>query len=177
MLRIILDCDDVLYRTNEVALDRLNEELGTSYVLDDLTKWGSISPELDHRMKYFQDPEFIQAIPVYEGAVDLVSTLAGFCKVILATSVDARCAQARVHAIQRDFPMIMEEDIFICDSKDHLKGDIMLDDGYHNVESSAARLPVLFERPWNRNEGYNPSVQTYGDFLKLILGYRKEAIA
>ena len=177
MLRIILDCDDVLYRTNEAALDRLNKELGTSYVLEDLTKWGSISPELDKRIKYFQDPEFVQAIPVYEGAVDLVSTLSGSCKVILATSVDARCAQARVHAIRRDFQMIMEEDIFICDSKDHLKGDIMLDDGYHNVESSAAILPVLFERPWNRNEGYNPSVQTYGDFLKLVLGYRKEAIA
>lgn len=177
MLRIILDCDDVLYRTNEAALDRLNKEQGTSYVLDDLTKWGSISPELDKRIKYFQDPEFMQTIPVYEGAVDFVSTLAGFCKVILATSVDARCAQARVHAIRRDFQMIMEEDIFICDSKDHLKGDIMLDDGYHNVESSAAILPVLFERPWNRNEGYNPSVQTYSDFLKLVLGYRKEAIA
>ena len=27
MLRIILDCDDVLYRTNEAALDRLNKEL------------------------------------------------------------------------------------------------------------------------------------------------------
>ena len=177
MLRIILDCDDVLYRTNEAALDRLNKELGTSYVLDDITKWGSITPKLDQRMKYFQAPEFIQAIPAYEGAVDFVSTLSEFCKVILATSVDARCAQARVYAIQRDFPMVGEENIYICDAKDHLKGDIMLDDGYHNLISSAARLPVLFERPWNRNKGYNPSVQTHGDFLKLVLGYRKEAIA
>ena len=30
MLKIILDCDDVLYSTNELALERLNEELGTS---------------------------------------------------------------------------------------------------------------------------------------------------
>lgn len=177
MLRIILDCDDVLYRTNEAALERLNKEHGTSYVLDNITKWGAISPELDRRMKYFQEPEFIQDVPVYEGAVDFVSTLSGFCKVILATSVDKRCAQARVHAILRDFPMIREENIYICDTKSHLRGDIMLDDGYHNIKCSAARIPVLFERPWNRCEEYYPSVRTHVDFLKLVSGYRKEAIA
>ena len=68
MLRIILDCDDVLYQTNEAALKRLNEKLGTAYTLGNITKWGKISPDLDYRMEYFQNPDFIQDLPVYDGA-------------------------------------------------------------------------------------------------------------
>ena len=46
MLKIILDCDDVLYRTNESALERLNEEQETSYGLEDITKWGELQNSL-----------------------------------------------------------------------------------------------------------------------------------
>ena len=72
MLRIILDCDDVLYQTNEAALKRLNEKLGTAYTLGNITKWGKISPDLDYRMEYFQNPDFIQDLPVYDGASEFI---------------------------------------------------------------------------------------------------------
>ena len=75
MLKIILDCDDVLYQTNEAALERLNEELGTSYGLEDITKWGTISRELDCRLEYFQDPEFIWGLPVYDGASEFIASI------------------------------------------------------------------------------------------------------
>lgn len=175
MLKIILDCDDVLYRTNESALERLNEDLKTSYELEDITKWGTISKELDCRMEYFHDPEFIKGLPVYNGAPEFLAFLMEFSDVILATSVSPCCATARLNAIRRDFPMVKPENVIICNDKSHISGDFMLDDGYHNVVRSAAKVPVLYEKPWNRDAGYRTSVSSYRDFINLISGYRKEA--
>ncbi len=126
MLKIILDCDDVLYRTNESALERLNEEQETSYGLEDITKWGTISKELDCRMKYFQDSEFIRSLPVYDGASEFIACLMKFGDVILATSVSPRCATARLDAIRRDFPMVNPGNVLICNEKSHISGDFML---------------------------------------------------
>ena len=173
MLKIILDCDDVLYRTNESALERLNEEQETSYGLEDITKWGTISKELDCRMKYFQDSEFIRSLPVYDGASEFIACLMKFGDVILATSVSPRCATARLDAIRRDFPMVNPGNVLICNEKSHIAGDFMLDDGYHNVVCSAAKVPVLYEKPWNRDAGYKASVSSYQEFINLISGYRR----
>ncbi len=175
MLKVILDCDDVLYRTNETALERLNEELGTSYVLEDITKWGTISKELDCRMKYFQDSEFIRDLPVYEGASEFLTILMEFGDVFLATSVSSCCATARLNAIRRDFPIVSPEKILICKDKSHISGDFLLDDGYHNVVRSAAKVPVLYEKPWNRDSRYLASVPSYRDFIDLLSKYRKGA--
>ena len=173
MLRIILDCDDVLYQTNEAALKRLNEKLGTAYTLGNITKWGNISPDLDYRMEYFQNPDFIQDLPVYDGASEFIACLMKFGDVILATSVSPRCATARLDAIRRDFPMVNPGNVLICNEKSHIAGDFMLDDGYHNVVCSAAKVPVLYEKPWNRDAGYKASVSSYQEFINLISGYRR----
>lgn len=106
MLKIILDCDDVLYSTNELALERLNEELGTSYGLEDITKWGTISRELDCRLEYFKVPEFIRKLTVYDRTSEFLANLMDFSDVVLATSVPPCYVTARLNAIRRDFPMM-----------------------------------------------------------------------
>ena len=140
MLRIILDCDDVLYQTNEAALKRLNEKLGTAYTLGNITKWGKISPDLDYRMEYFQNPDFIQDLPVYDGASEFIACLMKFGDVILATSVSPRCATARLDAIRRDFPMVNPGNVLICNEKSHIAGDFML----HQMIPDAPVLKMTF---------------------------------
>ena len=162
MLKIILDCDDVLYSTNESAMERLNEELETSYGLKDITKWGTISRELDCRLEYFQDPEFIRGLPVYDGASEFIASLMEFGDVVLAISVSPCCSTARMNAIRRDFPMVSQENILICKDKSHISGDFLLDDGYHNVVRSAAKVHVLYEKPWNRDSKYLASYHRTG---------------
>ena len=173
MLKIILDCDDVLYSTNELALERLNEELGTSYELDDITKWGTISRELDCRLEYFKVPEFIRKLTVYDRTSEFLANLMDFSDVVLATSVPPCYVTARLNAIRRDFPMMNPKNDLICNDKSNISGDFMQDDGYHNVVRFAAKVPVLYEKPWNRDAGYRASVSSYQDFTNLISGYRR----
>ena len=173
MLKIILDCDDVLYSTNELALERLNEELGRSYELDDITKWGTISRELDCRLEYFKVPEFIRKLTVYDRTSEFLANLMDFSDVVLATSVPPCYVTARLNAIRRDFPMMNPKNDLICNDKSNISGDFMQDDGDHNVVRFAAKVPVLYEKPWNRDAGYRASVSSYQDFINLISGYRR----
>ena len=166
-MKFIIDCDDVLYQTNETAINRLNSETGSAFSLNDITKWGMISPVLDRRLHYFSDPEFVYKIPQYANAHEFIKTLIGLGKVVLATSVPKCCANARYRAIKRDFPFVNEEDITICNRKDNLMGDMMLDDGYHNIRHSCTKLPVLFKKPWNDDVKDALSVSTYREFLDL----------
>lgn len=179
-MKFIIDCDDVLYQTNETALKRLNSETKLDFSLKDITKWGPISYELDRRMKYFSDPEFVYSIPRYEGAAEFIKTLTDMGKVVLATSVPQYCAEARRNAIKRDFPIISDEDVVICGSKSHLRGDMMLDDSYINIKHSCTSTPVLLRKPWNSIAKDVLSVSTYQEFLDLaysLLKLRKEGYA
>ena len=58
MLRIILDCDDVLYQTNEAALKRLNEKLGTAYTLGEHHKMGQNFTRSGLQDGVFPEPGF-----------------------------------------------------------------------------------------------------------------------
>lgn len=64
--------------------------------------------------------------------------------------------------------MIPLENILIGTRKDLLHADVILDDGYHNLNNSNVRYPVLFRRPWNNSITGICAVSTYGEFLTLV---------
>ena len=74
-MRIVLDCDDVLYMTNETALDKMNREYGTDFSMEDIYKWGEIGSMIDRRLEYFSDASFIGSVPLYPDAESFVNTL------------------------------------------------------------------------------------------------------
>jgi guanylate kinase len=166
--KIILDADDVLYRCNDYALEMLNRKTGKDFKLHDINKWGSINKEIDQRIKYFHDPEFIRDIPVYDGAKEFVNRLTKVAEVFICTSVEAVCAGERVASIVRDFPNIDPGNILIGKRKDLLNADMMLDDGYHNLERAQVTYPVLYRQPWNHDVTGLLSISNYQEFLTLV---------
>lgn len=166
--RVILDGDDVLFCCNSYALEKLNEEIGTKYKLDDITTWEDTGALIDRRKIYFNQPEFVKSQPVYEGAREFVEQLQKVAEVFICTSVPSHCAGERVSSIIRNFPDIDPSNILIGNRKDLLNADILLDDAYHNLEKAQVRYPVLFRRPWNHNITGLTSISNYDEFLTLV---------
>lgn len=167
-MKIILDCDDVLYPCNQEAVNQLNREKGTEYSINDITKWGELGNELDERLKYFKDPEFILNLTPYEGAQAFVRRLSKIAEVFIATSVDPVCAGARFMAVTRDFKEIDPANILIGGRKDLLRGDIHLDDALHHFETSNVRYPVIFRQPWNKSSSGTLAVSEYHEFVEFV---------
>lgn len=166
--KIILDCDDVLYPCNQRALELLNEEKGTKFTLNHIFKWGIMGTDLDERLKYFKDPSFIRELHPYEGARGFIRALSKMGEIFVATSVAPMCAGERVTSILKYFPEISPENILIGSRKDMLHGDILLDDGMHNIIDSKVDYPVLFRQPWNQRESGALAVSNYDEFLSFV---------
>ena len=85
-MRIILDCDDVLYKCNITALGLLNDELNTNYKISDITKWGQLGNSLDERIKYFKDELFVRKQEPYDGAKEFVHKLSEIAEIFICTT-------------------------------------------------------------------------------------------
>lgn len=167
-MRIILDCDDVLFQCNQSAVDQLNKQKGTHYSLESVDAWGKLGNELDERLEFFKDPDFIRSLPVYPGAKEFVQELSERAEVFFATGVEVSCAGARVESMIKQFPEINPGNILIGTRKDILSADFLLDDGFHNICNAQVKYPVLFRRPWNRSVSGRLTVSSYKEFLALI---------
>ena len=168
-MKIILDYDDVLVPCNQMAVNRVNAETGSDFCLDDIEGWGPSGTALDRRLDYFKDPGFMGTIPVPRSSISFMEELAAKnVELFIATSVEPQCAGVRIANILENFPMVDPGNILIGSRKDILMGDVMLDDGWHNLVKSGVRYPVLFRRPWNRHISGVPAVGNHREFLGLI---------
>lgn len=167
--RVILDCDDVLFKCNEIAINMLNQERNTEYTLYDITSWGLTGTEIDDRLKYYEQESFFENLPVIEGAKEFVKALSKKAEIFICTNVPLKMASVRAEAIKENFPEIKPENILIGSRKDLLKADMMLDDCIDNLIGSNVDYPVLMQRPWNYNGNSGLlSVDGYQQFLELV---------
>lgn len=168
-IKVILDCDDVLYECNSIAIKKLNQEIGTKYKLEDIKEWGLTGTSIDERLKYYGDSTFIRNLPLIKGAKEFVHRLSKKAEIFVCTSVQPSCASERLASIIKNFPEIKVSNIMIGGRKDMLVADFMLDDCILNLEKAQVTYPVLMQRPWNQkgNAGML-SVNGYEQFLQLI---------
>lgn len=87
MLKVIIDYDDVLNDCNQAAIEKLNKEEGTRFLLSDIHKWGITRTLLDKRIEYFKDPLFMSTVPLRKGAKKFIKQLSKRYEVFIATSV------------------------------------------------------------------------------------------
>lgn len=168
-LNVFLDYDDVLNKNNEHAVDRGNKKYGFSYTLDEITGWGLLGNGLDKRLDFFDDRQFVGSIPVREGAREFVRKLGERnVEIFICTSVSKNCIGTRLDDIMANFPMIDPDNVFFGRRKDLLCADVILDDGWHNLENTIATWPVLYRRPWNQSVTGVPAVSDFDEFLSLI---------
>ena len=104
MLKVIIDYDDVLNDCNQAAIEKLNKEEGTRFLLSDIHKWGITRTLLDKRIEYFKDPLFMSTVPLRKGAKKFIKQLSKRYEVFIATSVHPDCAGVRVNEIIHEFP-------------------------------------------------------------------------
>lgn len=165
-LRIAIDCDDVLIRCNDYALQLLGEKYGRFFSMEDITHWGVMDNILDERISYFQDPAFVETQPLYCGAQEFVSQLHRIGDVVLVTSVPTQCSAAREKYLETHFPGV---GYIVTQDKSAIYADVMLDDNPTWLQKASVHFPCLYSRPWNdRNETGFPSVSSYSEFLSFV---------
>lgn len=161
-LTILLDLDDVLNNQDELWVDELNRKFRRNVKLDTITDW-DIS-------KYYPGVDKIGLYePVASGRlVSLMTPIQGSAEytwrwysaghnILIATSTGAENVYEKVKWLYKHFKWFDEKNMIITHHKQLLRGDILVDDGVHNLlpdkmtGAEPQYVKLCMDRPWNRS--------------------------
>lgn len=197
MKRILIDLDEVCCEWGKKILEWYNadkrEECGqlgkewTDVSLDDITNWDmktNLGPGSEVYLRsYMRWPGFYQSLEPVPGSIDGVNDLlhAGY-DVVIATAIP-KCAglayEGKKEWLREHMPFFPLKSLVAISRKELLNGDILLDDGLHNLEPFLAtdRHAVCMSRPWNAGwmeeapSSWHPKahkVRGWSEFLPLV---------
>lgn len=172
LLDITLDCDGPLANTQQEVLNRYNKEYGLNFKMEDITCWdlSKIQEPGTDMCKYFRQPGFFRSLKPVDNARRVVKMLlAQGHETFVATASPVEGLIDKVLWLNEHYPEIPKKNISLIERKDKLTGKIILDDGLHNLKPTNFEYPILFDEPWNRNQG-EELVRVYDwlDFYEVV---------
>jgi 5'(3')-deoxyribonucleotidase len=160
-MRIIVDQDEVLAQFVEEILLRWNTRAGTNFRAEDINMWamektfGADSKEWIEAT--IREPGLFDNLKPVKDAIWGVRYLnASGHDVVIATHIadgNENVYDAKRRWIKKYIPGFDYRNFACLTRKELLSGDILIDDGAHNIEGwmrAGRKNPIVFDRPWNR---------------------------
>ena len=134
-LTVLVDMDDVMWDLVGVWVAELNQRYGTSVNFEDITDWNiaKFFPELTSSELF---------TPLYDPLL--------WAKLQPVTATHYRTVEPKMKRFLELYSYLKWEDVIIASDKSLIKGDVMIDDGTHNLETTSC-AKILFDRPHNRS--------------------------
>lgn len=152
-MKILIDIDDTISNFGEVLLNYLNRIYETDYRKEDIINWKWLrnnfeNPWLPTEWNFFWDD-----VKIDKKAIECIENLSKNKHEVYLVSAsfpnDSLGYKIRKTLNCFDSNLINESNIIICKNKGIIKGNIRIDDGYHNLYNDS--LNILFDQPWNQN--------------------------
>ena len=184
-LTILFDADDVAENLLNCWIKLLNERYGTSVAFEDIKDWDMTLafPTLTKQQLFgvLTEDELWRSLEPMPGSQRILQKWydQGH-KLYMVTASDYRTCKVKVERILEMFPFLDWEHIIFATDKQMVRGDILIDDGVHNL-IGGAYYKILFNRPHNRGldvEKYGiRRAETWDEVDALVERYAKERCA
>lgn len=172
-LTIFSDMDGVMVDFVGRVLQLYNQEYGTNYVHVNVKEWNMNNLELpgtDINKHWRQKNFFNHLTPMKDAPFYVRALIEDGHQFFVTTSSPITGFEDKVESLQKHFSKVaIPDNLVFVHRKDVLCGDIILDDGLHNLRNSQCRYPIVFDQPWNR-EGADDllRVHSWEEFYKLV---------
>lgn len=173
---ILFDADDTVEDLLGPWLSILNKTYDASIVPEDVTDWNvaSFFPQLTKEQVFapLYDKHFWSLIEPIGGSVrNLQKLLADGHDLYMVTASNYQTCAAKVERLLEIFQFLDWNHIILASNKQMVKGDILVDDGPHNLVGGEY-MKFLFDRPHNRsfkeNEHGIKRVYTWDEFYDEV---------
>ncbi|UOF92533.1 hypothetical protein LSG31_10445 [Fodinisporobacter ferrooxydans] len=173
---LLLDLDDVCACHNERWVERFYEKTG---ILLDREEWSSwdlheVYSESITKSLYeiLQEPGFFRYLQPKSGCVEGVRTLyeVGF-EIVFVTASPPTALYEKYEWIEEYFPFISKSNIVLTQRKDLVYGDILVDDGPHNLLRSPAKTKIVFDHAYNRHLQQFQRVKDWNELVRILRDY------
>lgn len=169
--RLIVDMDGVMADVYTQFLKMDEEEFGIRQSLQNIMG----KPEREvfkNERKYVLSKGFFRDAPVMEGSVEAVQQLnEKYDLFIVSAAMEfPNSLVEKQEWLAEHFPFLSWQQIVFCGSKTVIKGDIMIDDHYKNLDYFNG-LTILFTQPHNygHDNKNHTRVNSWNEALDLLL--------
>lgn len=158
-LTILVDMDDTIENLLVHWIDWLNEAYGTSVDAEEIRSWNIQEAFPDLTAEQVYEPllldEFWFRVTPKPDAQEYLQTLADDGhEIYITTSSNYKTIPVKMeHVLFKYFPWLDWDHVIIASRKQMIRGDVMVDDGPHNLEGGRY-YKILMDAPHNRD--YTP---------------------
>lgn len=155
-LTILVDMDDTIEQLLKAWLKCLNEKYGRDVKCEEVVDWDitKVYPGLTREQVYGEInlPGFWGKVEPVPGAVEaLKHFLDSGHKVFIVTATPYQSVPEKMDDLLfKYFPYLSWENVIITSSKQLVHGDVLIDDGVHNLENGNFEK-ILITAPYNKD--------------------------
>lgn len=172
---VLCDVDEVVADLNAEWLRRYNAKYGDSLTPEDITDWdlsNVVKPECGRKIfNFLRMPNLYRHVEPIPGAKEGVETLRrdGYRVVFVTSCVVGSMDQKVRWLLGHGFinGVHSPRDLVITKDKAMVRGDILIDDGLHNVQAYPGPT-ILMDRPYNRNVNHPMRAKDWNDVVRLV---------
>ena len=154
-MTILVDLDDTIEQLLAALVKRANERFCRNATVDDVTDWSIVCafPGIAKReiLDFMREPDFWEEVKPVPGAAEaLKHFMDEGHQVYIVTATEAEHVHGKMERVLfRYFPFLSWDQVIITGRKQMIRGDVLIDDGIHNLEGGEYRK-ILFTAPYNR---------------------------
>lgn len=153
---LLLDMDDVMNMQVDVVLEEVQKRTHIAIDKEAMTQWDLRAlvpaPALTVMQELWNRKGFYRHLPPQAGAIEGTHRLMEHYQVYFVTAAFKNAMEDKFEWLEDHFPGVPIEQHFIpTHAKGLLYGDIIIDDGPHNIMNSRASRKIIFDQPWNRS--------------------------
>ena len=155
-MTILVDMDDTIELLLEALVERANERFHRNATVDDVTDWSIVCafPGIAKRqiLDFMREPDFWDGVKPMPGAAEgLKHFMDEGHRVYIVTATESEHVAVKMEKVLfRYFPFLTWDQVIITSRKQMIRGDVLIDDGIHNLEGGEYRK-ILFTAPYNRD--------------------------
>ena len=169
--RLIVDMDGVMADIYSQFMYYEEKEFGTRQPIENMM--GKREYEVfKNARKYIYEPGFFRNAPVMNDSVEAMKALNDRYEVfIVSAAMEFPNSLLEKHEwLGEHFPFLSWQQVVFCGLKTVVRGDIMIDDHYKNLDSFIGQT-LLFTQPHNfgQQDKTHTRVETWGEIINLLL--------
>ncbi len=155
-MTILVDMDDTIEQLLKALVARANERYCRNASVDDVTDWSIVCafPGIAKQqiLDFMRDADFWDTVEPVPGAAEALKHFMdeGHDVYIVTATEYEHVAEQMKGVLFRYFPFISWDQVIITSRKQLIRGDVLIDDGVHNLEGGKYRK-ILVTAPYNRD--------------------------
>ena len=172
-MTLFVDMDEVIADTYGAHINRVNQRYGMN-LTKEACRGGEVWQQLpDHRdaiWRHYFEPGFFRELDPIAGSQEVLRDLSEKYEVYIASAAMQfpNSLKEKHEWLDEYFPFIHWSKRILCGDKNILRGDILIDDRSHNLESFVGRS-LIFTSPHNVNTTAFERVNSWEEVGGLLL--------